>query len=239
VSSTQLEAQPLLRTGAGFVSFHREGDNAVNFFINDESDEIQRQNARGKFYEIDELQRISGSVGKGARILDIGANIGNHMLFFAKIMQAAIVVPIEPTPRGARHLRENAELNFVKNVDFSFLGRAFGAGPGRGRLIEPEGNLGGSRIRSEGGGEIEIIDADSALGAREFDFVKIDVEGSEIDVLKGMPKLIARCKMQMYVEVNEYNETRFHEWLRGTKYKSLWTHKRYRANQNYFLKWED
>ncbi len=136
-------------------------------------------------------------------------------------------------------MRENVELNFVKNVDLSFLGKAFGAGPGRGRLIEPEGNLGGSRIRNEGVGEIEIIDADTALSDKEFDFVKIDVEGSEIDVLKGMSKLVVRSKMQIYVEINEYNESRFHDWLKGTKYKILWTHKRYAANKNYFLKWEE
>ena len=239
MSSTHLEAQTPNRTGSGFVSFYREKGIAVNFFVDDENDEIQRQNAKGRFYEVDELERILASVGKGARILDIGANIGNHMLFFAVVMQAAIVIPIEPTPRGTRHLRENAELNFLKNVDLSFLGQAFGAGPGRGRLIEPEGNLGGSRIRNEGEGEIAIIDADTALADQEFDFVKIDVEGFEIEVLKGMSKLLTRCKTQMYVEVNEYNESRFHEWLKNTSYKVQWTHKRYRSNKNYFLRCED
>lgn len=52
----------------------------IKFSIMHEVDMIQRRHSKGNFYEVDELEYMAGFLSKGATIIDIGANIGNHAL---------------------------------------------------------------------------------------------------------------------------------------------------------------
>ena len=44
------------------------------------------------------MQFLAERLPRGLRIVDVGANTGNHTLFFASVMQAERVIPIEPHP---------------------------------------------------------------------------------------------------------------------------------------------
>jgi len=80
-------------------------------------------------------------------------------------------------------------------------------------------SLGGQKI------EVEARTIDSILkqlNVAEVDWVKIDVEGAEVEVLEGMRELIKRSpRLKILIEVREENRKRVDEILRGFKKKIL------------------
>ncbi len=83
---------------------------------------IEREQSRGLFFEAMELEELRKVVGPGAHVVDVGANTGNHTIFFAGPMKAASVLPFEPLPAAAAALRASVARNELTNVDLSRLG---------------------------------------------------------------------------------------------------------------------
>lgn len=65
------------------------------------------------------------------------------------------------------------------------------------RYSHVEGNIGASRLDTAGSETTKIITLDSYIAENKIphvDFIKMDVEGAELDILKGATTTIARCK---------------------------------------------
>src|SRR5690606_21717953 len=81
--------------------------------------------------------------------VDVGANIGNHTLFFAKVMGQR-VYSFEPFPENLRLLKKNIALNGLEKL-VRVVGKAAGATAGEGNLEVPsENNLGMVRLAPSG-----------------------------------------------------------------------------------------
>jgi hypothetical protein len=74
----------------------------VSFFVTIDQDTIMRQNAYGYFYEPEELALSQRYAGASAVFLAVGANIGNHTIYFAKLLEAQQVICIEPNPEAIK-----------------------------------------------------------------------------------------------------------------------------------------
>lgn len=185
-----------------------------------ESDHIQRIIATtGKPYELDLLRDIKLRLKPNSAVIDIGANIGNHTLFFAAACKAK-VYSFEPNPELCTALRQSIALNNLDgNVKLHQVG--IGAEEGEGNLvvIDPR-NIGRSKMQSGRG--IAISRIDSFSFAEKITLVKVDVEGMELDVLRGAEATILRDKPLIYVEAGtrvEYDAVL--EWLKARGY-SYW-----------------
>jgi hypothetical protein len=154
-----------------------------------EVDVIQRNILRHHaFYEERNLTRVSRFITGDSIVLDAGANIGNHTVFFAKICRAREVFSFEVMREAFRLLKRNIELNELSNVQLFNVG--LGARKGRANLAHfGQGNI---------GGEITTVDA---LQLRQLHFMKIDVEGSHLEVLGGAQQTIRRCRPRIWVEL--------------------------------------
>lgn len=180
---------------------------------------IEREQARGRFFEHEELRFLADRLPRGLRIVDAGANTGNHTLFFAAIMQAETVIPVEPHPRAVAALRAAVEQNRLANVDLSRLGQAVGAEAGRLAPVHSAGGgLGATRFVADPGGAILVSPLDELVRGR-VDFLKIDVEGMEMQVLAGAARLIARDRPFLYVEVLDETVPAFMAWVDGNAYR--------------------
>jgi FkbM family methyltransferase len=133
---------------------------------------------------------------KGSRVaLDVGANIGNHALFFSRIFRQ--VHAFEPNPTTLKRLHRNIGANGVANIVVHPFGlsdennvKAFqdlsGVNAGASRIVESSG----ANLKT-----IEVKRGDDVIEARRLkgvDFIKVDVEGHEIAVLEGLKATIAR-----------------------------------------------
>jgi len=195
---------------------------------------IERDQARGQFFEHEELEFLAARLPHGLRVIDAGANTGNHTLFFASVMQAQTVIPIEPEQRAAEAIRTMVAENRLGNVDLSCLGKAVGSETGRLKPIYSEGGgLGATRFAPDPDGEVRLERLD-ALVPGSVDFLKIDVEGMEMEVLAGASRLIAECRPVLFVEVLDAAAAVFLAWADANSYRieKLFPDK---SHCNYFL----
>jgi hypothetical protein len=181
----------------------------IRFSVDQPKDHIQGHHLLGRFYEADELLIMSRAFPVGGRFLDIGANTGNHSIFFGKIMKASYILPIEVNPRIMHILRSNTSIRFA------------------------EKNIGGATV-SRGGGALTLVRADDIL-TEPFDLVKIDVEGAEIEVLNGMERFVAEFRPSIFVEVNDENAEAFTDWIDIHGYAICDEFKRHKRNKNVLI----
>jgi FkbM family methyltransferase len=173
-----------------------------HFLLDSPDDHIQNVIRSGTFYELEELELIAELVDCPRRILDVGANIGNHSLYFAHRFQPELTIPVEPNPRVIPLLRANMGLNWHPSFDLSLVGYGLSDRDGLGTSeIKSEANLGGARLVTQEGGHIPIVKADDVLDGMGFDLIKIDVEGMENQVIEGMANTLIRSDALVFVEV--------------------------------------
>ncbi|MEZ0469908.1 FkbM family methyltransferase [Luteimonas salinilitoris] len=172
------------------------------FLLADERDHIQGVLGTGRFYEAEELELISSYAAGAEAILDIGANIGNHSVYFAHRFSPRVLIPVEPNPAVTDLLRANMGLNWHPSMDLSMVGVGFSDRSGRAEsIMSSPMNVGGARLRETGEGPVPVRRADDALPDRTFDLIKIDVEGMESEVIAGMSGILRRSDATVFVEV--------------------------------------
>lgn len=195
----------------------------VKMLVNNPNDLIQRAHLNGQFFEADSLEKLHELVKSPApHILEVGANIGNHVVWYAQNLNAARIYPVEPNPSALKILRENISANKLgERIDVRGMG--FGAGKSSGRfraVTDNINNLGATRLVEDDTGEIETQTLDKLMGDDKVDFIKIDAEGMELDVLEGAAALIARDRPLIWVEVLRQNQMGFAQnWCRNAGYQ--------------------
>jgi FkbM family methyltransferase len=139
-------------------------------------------------------------VPEGGIAIDVGANIGAHTIPLAK--RCDTVVAFEPQRLVFQTLCANVALNGLTNVQTFHAG--VGAEPGSVVIpdLDPnqEQNFGGLHISGhESGNPVPIVPLDS-FAVPKVHLIKIDVEGMELEVLKGAKGMIKHYKPVLYVE---------------------------------------
>jgi len=120
----------------------------------------------------------------GGLYVDVGANVGTYSLWAAE--RGAEVIALEPAPDTFALLRENIALNGypVTSVQAAAGGHCgtarFTAGLDAGNSLDPDGPV-----------RAELVTIDSLIGERYVTGMKIDVEGFEIEVLRGCRRALA------------------------------------------------
>ena len=198
---------------------------AVRFFVRNMVDDVQHFHLNGQFYESDALALVRQYFPRGGVFLDVGANVGNHALYMAKFADAAEVICIEPNPEAITLLRINAALNGATALNLERLGVGLSDGEGQFVISVPRNNLGAAQLVADPGGRIRTVAGDRLLGERVIDLIKIDVEGMEMGVLRGLAGTIARSRPPIFVEVDHVNRAEFDAWRAENRYvvaKALW-----------------
>jgi FkbM family methyltransferase len=208
----------------------------ISFFVNNAQDVIQRHHRRGQFYERRGLQIIAEHFPPDGVFLDVGANVGNHTIYVAKFLRPRSVIVVELTPPAIFILRSNIALNNLGGVvDASLLGVGFADVEGRVVGRGPKHNLGNAVFTLDSEGSLRVVPGDSLLADRRIDFVKIDVEGMEMAVLKGLEQTIARNRPALYVEVDDRNAEDFRQWLGANRYRLSKSFRYYETNENFMV----
>ena len=149
------------------------------------------------FYENQLLRYIDGLDLPRGTAIDVGANIGNHAVYFGLFLASHVVV-IEPNLDLWLTLMRNLKTN---NVPFSAYGVGAGATDGHMTFQPPPPmNLGmGKLLYGRGGVAIRAIDGIVEI-PRPVTIIKVDVEGMEVDVLRGAIGLIQADRPHLFLE---------------------------------------
>lgn len=193
------------------------------FVHDDPKDHIfkQLQTSKG-FYEQRLLNSLRRFLKPGDFVIDVGANIGNHCVFFAGIC-GCHVLAFEPSIRASTLLQENVSRNGLGRL-VTVQRSALGNHPGFGEELTAPHNLGSTKIRPAQSG-LKIERLDDLNIERPLSLVKIDVEGMEMEVLKGAEQTLRRYRPTISVEaitVPEFESTFDH--LVSLKYLAIEVH---------------
>jgi FkbM family methyltransferase len=159
------------------------------------------------FYEKDEINLILKLIKKNDTILDIGANIGWYSLKIAKNINSVRILSFEPIPKTFKYLKENIYLNQIsgiKTLNYGFSDEE--------KYITfyyyPEGSCNASTVNLSGRTDVDkitcrLITLDKFTKNEDIavDFIKCDVEGSELFVFKGGIETIKRDKPIIFTEL--------------------------------------
>lgn len=162
---------------------------------------------------LDERRARAGSV----MALDCGANVGVHTLAMAKHMTGwGTVQAFEAQERLFYALAGNIALNNVFNAQASLaaVGRASGSMQVPCPDYTRSGSLGSLELQQTArtefiGQSVSYAEADTvaitvlsidSLALARLDFVKIDVEGMELDVLEGARTTLEQCRPTLLIE---------------------------------------
>lgn len=156
------------------------------------------------FYEIRLLEEIKNLNLKGTYI-DIGANIGNHTIFFAKETKASKVVSFEINRVIYDKLKENCENNKSKKYEIYNIG-LFSSRKFVTLSDIDKNNVGMTHIIDNTKGNIMVDKLDDIIN-KEYDIslIKIDVEGAEVDVMLGGIETIKNFKPIIIAELKDDN----------------------------------
>ena len=158
-----------------------------------------------------ELEFISHNIEPGGVFLDVGANFGYYGLSVAKMYETARIYCFEPGPTAFECLTTNIRRNRLENVeaiqaavlddecDVRITTDTFGGD----HLIETSG-----RPYHEVQGFTLDGYADRT-GLSRVDYVKIDVEGAELKVLRGAEQVIRRFSPIIQIETTDDFAERF------------------------------
>ena len=138
-------------------------------------------------------------------IIDAGAHIGTFTIR-AGMVKGNFVYSFEPEPQNFRLLESNIRLNGLRNV------RAFRRALGRRREVRLLNVTGLSTVNPSffgGSGKkvpVEVVTIDSMLGelkGQKVDYVKIDVEGAELEVLEGARETLKKFRPVIVLETDD------------------------------------
>ena len=206
-------------------------------------------NEYGEFSEI-EFSIMNKFIEKDDIVFDIGSNIGAFTIPFAKkVGQKGKVYAFEPQSFIYNLLKENVKLNKLKNVCL------FKNGVGeRKRSIKIDemdytlaGNFGGFTLTSAYPNSncgvvknlkkknVKIIKLDDFLHLNKCNFIKMDVELMEMEVLKGAKKFLRKYKPILWIENHQYFPNKINKYLLENGYSSYWACTKMYNRKNYFI----
>lgn len=162
-------------------------------------------------YEPEVAAAIQNSLSPGALAIDVGAHIGYHTLLMARLVgPGGRVFAFEPWPQNFELLRRNLELNGMANV--TAVNKAVMVRSAEVKMASGADAVysATSAVRDDGGIEASSISLDefaaSLSPGQRVALVKIDTEGTETDVLRGMTGLLRSHRPDVIVELHGYSQ---------------------------------
>lgn len=233
----------------GHIDIPNRTDNWQQYIIQDESP--IRQTAAGHWIISDDshisrwveetgrldhdqnlLPDILPEIPVGGTVVDAGANIGSHThAYLERVGESGKVLAIEPNEDAWDCLRRNCSRAKISRA--ALWDKAVKL------TVVQDANAGASYVREDAQGAVQGVTLDSLLKNQRIgrvDFVKADVEGNEVRLLRGAEKTIARYRPTLFIEVNKAalkkqgsNANELLGWLESHGY----SHKVVQSNRNY------
>jgi len=160
---------------------------------------------------------LARTLRPGWHCLDVGANHGYYTLVMADAVgPQGRVVPVEPTPRLAELLRETLDVNGFPHVTIAQQAATDTAGESL-QLVVPARRSLNARLSEQAGPTDAVVEVDSTtvdVLTRDWprvDLIKIDVEGAEERVWRGMQRTLGDnpdIVLLLELNVDRYDDPR-------------------------------
>lgn len=161
-------------------------------------------------YEYEKRILFEKEVSKSSVVYDIGAHAGFYTLLASELVGGGKVIAFEPVPRNLKYLKKHLEINRCNNVmvieaavsDKSDIAH-FNEGP----------NSSMGHLSENGDLTINTVSIDELVGNGKIpapDYMKIDVEGAELLVLKGAKSILSDYSPKIFLATHSHRVPNVH-----------------------------
>jgi FkbM family methyltransferase len=179
-----------------------------------------------------QYEKVSVPLEKNWTVIDIGAALGDYAVWAAKQVPDGVVYAVEPFPQSVKIIQKNLELNHVGNV--VVCEKAVGGQDGLSGLQLVTGQAVQHSTAALSGAEgslaVNISSLRTLLNENNIahcDYLKLDCEGAEFDILFKCPKdvlsRIQRICMEVHDRVTFYSREDMVHFLEENGYKTRLT----------------
>lgn len=191
----------------------------------------------GRARELETMEAFARLIPRGGTVIEVGGHIGYISMYYASLVgPGGRVIVFEPGPNNQRYLQRNiAGLANVEWVDRAVSDEAgtvtFYCDNLTGqnnslvadfKVLEHNASRTGIALeRAEVKVEAVTLDAFCAERGLSPDFVKIDVEGAELLVVRGMRSVLASARPRLMVEKNDEEDETLEAELAAAGYVFL------------------
>ncbi|TAL01591.1 MAG: hypothetical protein EPO08_10070 [Rhodospirillaceae bacterium] len=171
----------------------------------------------GALTEWDELQYLATVLDRPQRIVEVGVLLGNHTAFFLKAFAPTHVTLIDADPANLNFMRRSAACNLAPGpapevvIHCAFVGES----------VAEAVTFAGARVPQR-----SLAD----LVSGPVDFLKIDVDGGEVALLKGAATVIEQYRPPVMIETTSTTHEPVVAWFEARKYavRRVFDHDSYR-----------
>jgi len=216
----------------------------INFYL-DFLDPIDRQIILNKKYENDQVVFIEKEMEKNLfeYFLDIGANSGYYAFFFANKFKDLKIKAYEPNFDAFNKFKKTLNKNSFKNIEVFNFGLSDQEKKVKMYSLITHNYIHSNSTISKNLNDVDIenyniFEALLKLGDNQFNFyekkllIKIDVEGHEIETLKGLIKNLLNNKCLILIEISNKKFSEVNRYLVKNSFKQIFKSK-YRTDYVY------
>ncbi len=154
--------------------------------------------------ETGDVKLLGHLIAPNSAVIDVGANVGYFTLMFGQWINGdGRVVSIEPEESNFQRLQKMIKKEGLTDVVETVQAAASNIS-GTGRLVVDTDNP-ADHFLGQGDVEVSVLTIDDILldrGIPDVSMIKIDVQGGEINVLKGAENTIRRSRPALFIEVD-------------------------------------
>lgn len=219
----------------------------MSFIYKDNEYTIKNIDCEYSYFAEQEFLEITAKYIKdNAVIIDIGCNVGNHTIYYSKVLNCKKIYVFEPITKMFNIMMNNFKINNVNNVvpyNIALANKettlhcisklpdyngSFWLWYDNDKNEKHPYERGYAVHKGMTGDEItETIQSktlDSIMKNTNIDFIKIDVEGMEYEVLKGGINTISKNKPLLQIEIAIDNNHNISKLLSNLNYKRIEQH---------------
>ncbi|MEX0932605.1 MAG: FkbM family methyltransferase [Candidatus Pacearchaeota archaeon] len=156
--------------------------------------------------EEEATKQLTKSLKEGMVCLEVGSNIGYFLLIESKLVGSkGKIYALEPDPRSFKILRENVKLNNIED-NIQLYNFAAGNKNGKEKFMLSKYYNSSNMTNYDAGStgdyiDVEVRKLDDLFKKEKIDFIRMDSEGYEFEILKGAKNILKNVKF-MFIEVH-------------------------------------
>lgn len=155
-------------------------------------------------YEYEKRVIFERTITAGSVVFDIGAHVGFYTLLASVLVgPEGKVIAFEPSPRNLVFLKDHLHLNQITNA--SLIEAAVADSSGGARFEESDQSDFTGHISTAGEIEVRAVSLDELIQSGEIpmpNYVKIDVEGAELLVLRGATSIMRHASPTLFLSTH-------------------------------------